>query len=97
MAAAEFRALPAEPLSEEAWDTPCPLGPDDLLSGHFRSGMRYHACLPSKMDAWFRLLDSRLFSDLSSCNHHASAIHIVTRLPSDCWDLLGLHMSLVLL
>ncbi|CAL5222596.1 g4987 [Coccomyxa viridis] len=42
MAAAEFRALPAEPLSEEAWDSPCPLGPDDLLSGHFESGMRYY-------------------------------------------------------
>jgi hypothetical protein len=40
MAAAEFRALPAEPLSEEAWDTPCPLGPDDLLAGFLDNGMR---------------------------------------------------------
>lgn len=55
MAAAEFRALPAELLSEKAWDTPCPLGPDDLLSGHFGSGMRYHAWL-SPSDLCFTVI-----------------------------------------
>lgn len=45
MAAAKFRALPAEPLSEDGWDTPCPLGPNDLLSGNFESGMRCCAAL----------------------------------------------------
>ncbi len=43
MAAAEFRALPAEPLSENDWDTACPLGPDDLLYGRLESGLRYTA------------------------------------------------------
>ena len=45
MAAAEFRALPAEPISEEGWDTPCLLGPDDLLAGCLENGMRLAATL----------------------------------------------------